>query len=116
MGIGGLTSLVSLFGFCGARKESVCLLSTYIFFIILLTILQVSTIAIINIQDSNIEHYKSEVSNFFSLQLEMIEGSHRFQTIFFGFSSGISLVYLIFSLWFCRSARKPEGYQPTMAV
>eukprot|EP00092_Neocalanus_flemingeri_P006504 GFUD01007011.1.p1 GENE.GFUD01007011.1~~GFUD01007011.1.p1 ORF type:complete len:195 (-),score=49.20 GFUD01007011.1:372-956(-) len=116
IGIGGVTFLVSLFGFCGAKKESVCFLSFYIFFTILLIILQVSAIAIINIRDSNINHYKSEVSNFFNLELEKIEGSHRFQTIFFGVSSGLSIIFLLVSLWFCRSTRKPEGYQTTLAV
>ena len=116
IGVGGVTFLVSLFGFFGAKKESVCLLTTYILFTILLIILQVSAIAIINIQDSNIKQYKTEVGNFLNIEFENIKGSHRFQTIFFGLSSGISILFLLVSLCFCRSARKPEGYQPTMTV
>eukprot|EP00091_Calanus_sinicus_P024997 TRINITY_DN9296_c0_g1_i6.p1 TRINITY_DN9296_c0_g1~~TRINITY_DN9296_c0_g1_i6.p1 ORF type:complete len:195 (-),score=31.71 TRINITY_DN9296_c0_g1_i6:103-687(-) len=116
IGIGGVTFLVSLFGFFGAKKESVCLLTTYILFTILLIILQVSAIAIINIQDSNIKQYQAQVGNFLNIELDNMEGSHRFQTIFFGVSSGISILFLLVSLCFCRSARRPEGYQPTMAV
>merc|ERR1712128_91930 len=77
IGIGGVTFLVSLFGFCGAKKESVCLLTTYIVFTMLLIILQVSAIVIINIQQ-----YKTEAADFLNIQLENIEGSHRFQTVF----------------------------------
>ena len=116
IGVDGVTFLVSLFGFFGAKKESVCLLTTYILFTILLIILQVSAIAIINIQDSNIKQYKTEVGNFLNIEFDKVEGSHRFQTIFFGVSSGISILFLLVSLCFCRSARKPEGYQPTMTV
>jgi len=116
IGIGGVTLLVSLFGFFGAKKESLCLLTTYILFTILLIILQVSAIAIINIQDSRIKQYQTEVGNFLNIEIENMESSHRFQTIFFGVSSGISIIFLLVSLCFCRSNRRPEGYQPTMAV
>merc|ERR1712226_958478 len=82
IGIGAVTLLVSLFGFCGAKKESVCLMSTYIIFTILLIIIQVSAIVVINIQDSKIQQYKSEAATFLNIDLENIEVSHRFQTIF----------------------------------
>merc|ERR1712215_552187 len=105
IGIGGLTFLVSLFGFCGAKKESVCLLSWYIVVTVILIVLQISAIAFININNSNIQNYKSEVFNFLNLDLEKIESSYKLQTIFFGVSSGVSLVFLLASLWFCRSAK-----------
>merc|ERR1712106_322397 len=111
IGIGGVTFLVSLFGFCGAKKESVCLLTTYI-----VITLQVSAIVIINIQDSNIQQYKTEAADFLNIELENIEGSHRFQTVFFGISTAVSLMFLLLTLCLCRSARKPEGYQPTLAI
>merc|ERR1712086_692805 len=116
VGIGGVTFLVSLFGFCGAKKESVCLLTTYIVFTMLLIILQVSAIVIINIQDSNTQQYKTEAADFLNIQLENIEGSHRFQTVFFGISTAVSLMLLLLTLCLCRSVRKPEGYQPTLAI
>merc|ERR1712066_142034 len=62
IGIGAITFLVSLFGFCGAKKESVCLMTTYVIFTILLIIVQV--IVIINIQDNNIQQYKSEAAKY----------------------------------------------------
>merc|ERR1712133_252477 len=99
------TFLVSLFGFCGAKKESVCLMSTYIIFTIILIIIQVSAITITNIQDSKIQEYKSEAANLLNIELENIEISHRFQTIFFGVSTGVSLLFLLGTLCLCRSAR-----------
>merc|ERR1711942_597281 len=104
IGIGAVTFLVSLFGFCGAKKESVCLMTTYIIFTILL------------IQDSKIQEYKSEAANLLNIELENIEISHRFQTIFFGVSTGVSLLFLLGTLCLCRSARKPEGYQHSLPM
>merc|ERR1712121_317346 len=104
IGIGAVTFLVSLFGFCGAKKESVCLMTTYIIFTIILIIIQVSAITIINIQDSKIQEYKSEAANLLNIELENIEISHRFQTIFFGVTTGVSLLFLLGTLCLCRSA------------
>merc|ERR1711887_384350 len=112
IGIGAITFLVSLFGFCGAKKESVCLMTTYI----ILTIVQVSAIVIINIQDNNIQQYKSEAAKYLNIELENIEVSHGLQTIFFGVSTGVSLVFLLGTLCLCRSVRQPEGYHPTLSV
>merc|ERR1712013_810931 len=111
IGIGAVTLLVSLFGFCGAKKESICLMTTYIILTIILIIIQVSAIVIINIQDSKIQQYKSEAANFLNIEL-----SHRFQTIFFGASTGVSLLFLLGTLCLCRSVRKPEGYQHTLPM
>merc|ERR1711942_65538 len=116
IGIGAITFLVSLFGFCGAKKESVCLMTTYIIFTILLIIVQVSAIVIINIQDNNIQQYKSEAAKYLNIELENIEVSHRLQTIFFGVSTGVSLLFLLGTLCLCRSARKPEGYQHSLPM
>jgi len=116
IGIGAVTLLVSLFGFCGAKKESICLMTTYIILTIILIIIQVSAIVIINIQDSKIQQYKSEAANFLNIELENIEVSHRFQTIFFGASTGVSLLFLLGTLCLCRSVRKPEGYQHTLPM
>jgi hypothetical protein len=116
IGIGAITFLVSLFGFCGAKKESVCLMTTYIIFTILLIIVQVSAIVIINIQDNNIQQYKSEAAKYLNIELENIEVSHRLQTIFFGVSTGVSLMFLLGTLCLCRSVRQPEGYHPTLSV
>merc|ERR1712221_23041 len=42
IGIGALTFLVALIGFCGSVKESSCLLSTHIFLAAVLLVIQVS--------------------------------------------------------------------------
>merc|ERR1712189_158498 len=103
IGLGAVSFIVSLFGCCGAKKESVCLLSTYIFFTIVLIILQVAVIVLIifqvavivllNVQDSHLTTIKSEVSGFLDLNLDNIEASHRLQTIFFGASTGLTVVF-----------------------
>merc|ERR1712098_1038577 len=116
IGIGAVTFLVSLFGFCGAKKESGCLMTTDIIFTIRLIIIQVSAITITNIQDSKMQEYKSEAANLLNIELENIEISHRFQTIFFGVSTGVSLLFLLGTLCLCRSARKPDGYQHTLPM
>merc|ERR1712002_662606 len=116
IGIGAITFLVSLFGFCGAKRESVCLMMTYIIFTILLIIVQVSAIVIINIQDNNIQQYKIEAAKYLNIELENFEVSHRLQTIFFGVSTGMSLMFLLGTLCLCRSVRQPEGYHPTFSV
>merc|ERR1711915_549476 len=114
IGLGAVSFIVSLFGCCGAKKESVCLLSTYIFFTIVLIILQVTVIVLLNDQDSNLTTIQSEVSGFLHLNLDNIESSHRLQTIFFGASTGLTVVFLFAALWVCKSARNPPGYQETL--
>ena len=114
IGLGAVSFIVSLIGCCGAKKESVCLLSTYIFFTIVLIIFQVAVIVLLNVQDSHLTTIKSEVSGFLDLNLDNIEAYHRLQTIFFGASTGLTVVFLFAALWVCKSSRNPSGYQETL--
>merc|ERR1712130_67852 len=105
IGLGVISLLVALFGFCGAKKESVCLISFYIIFTILLIILQIGAIVMINVRNENIETFKTEVSEFLTVDLEKLEGSGFYQTIFFGVLAGISCMVLLVSSCFCHSVR-----------
>merc|ERR1712130_68242 len=106
IGLGVISLLVALFGFCGARKESICLISFYIIFTIFLIILQIGAIVLINVRNENIEAFKTQVSEFLTVDLEKLEGSGFYQTIFFGVLAGISCIILLVSSCFCHSVRK----------
>merc|ERR1712080_380302 len=51
LAMGGITLLVALFGYCGAKKENQCLLS-----------LQIAAIVFINVDDANIDFIKKSIS------------------------------------------------------
>merc|ERR1712062_528842 len=113
--MGGVTLLVALFGFCGAKKESQCLLSLYsICFIILL--LQIAAIVFINVDDANIIFIKEKISNEAAkIDIEHPEkltpGSKFVQNLFFGVSSGLSAIILFFTVTLCCRARREERVQ-----
>merc|ERR1712083_1103393 len=44
LGMGGITLLVALFGFCGAKKENQCLLSLYTICVFIILLLQIAAI------------------------------------------------------------------------
>merc|ERR1711934_817777 len=54
LGMGGITLLVALFGFCGAKKENQCLLSLYTICVFIILLLQIAAIVFINVDDANI--------------------------------------------------------------
>merc|ERR1719270_791635 len=63
--MGGVTLLVALFGFCGAKKESQCLLSLYSICVFIILLLQIAAIVFINVDDANISFIKEKISNKF---------------------------------------------------
>merc|ERR1712156_376720 len=58
LAMGGVTLLVALFGFCGAKKESQCLLSLYSICVFIILLLQIAAIVFINVDDANISFIK----------------------------------------------------------
>merc|ERR1711934_1098554 len=52
LGMGGITLLVALFGFCGAKKENQCLLSLYTICVFIIFLLQIAALVFINIDDA----------------------------------------------------------------
>merc|ERR1712212_1387737 len=58
LGMGGITLLVALFGFCGAKKENQCLLSLYSICVFIILLLQIAAIVFINVDDANIKFIK----------------------------------------------------------
>merc|ERR1712115_390554 len=59
LAMGGVTLLV----FCGAKKESQCLLSLYSICVFIILLLQIAAIVFINVDDANISFIKEKISN-----------------------------------------------------
>merc|ERR1712211_189152 len=59
---GGSHPTVALFGFCGAKKESQCLLSLYSICVFII-LLQIAAMVFINVDDANINFIKEKISN-----------------------------------------------------
>merc|ERR1712180_568919 len=102
--MGGVTLLVALFGFCGAKKESQCLLSLY------------SICVFIIVDDANISFIKEKISNEAAkIDIEHPEkltpGSKFVQNLFFGVSAGLSAIILFFTITLCCRARREERVQ-----
>merc|ERR1712181_197238 len=103
LGMGGITLLVALFGFCGAKKENQCLLSLY------------SICVFINVDDANIKFIKDSIST----EAEKIDinvdtlnpGSKFIQNLFFGVSAGLSAIIFFFTVTLCCRARREERVQ-----
>merc|ERR1712110_361371 len=103
LGMGGITLLVALFGFCGAKKENQCLLSLY-------------TICVfINVDDANINFIKDSISSEvekIDIDIEKLKPGSKFvQNLFFGVSAGLSGIILFFTLTLCCRARREERVQ-----
>merc|ERR1712150_294289 len=62
LAMGGITLLVALFGYCGAKKENQCLLSLYSICVFIILLLQIAAIVFINIDDANIDFIKNSIS------------------------------------------------------
>merc|ERR1712213_199122 len=104
LAMGGVTLLVALFGFCGAKKESQCLLSLYS--ICVFIILQIAAIVFINVDDANINFIKEKISNEAAKidiedPEELAPGSKFVQNLFFGVSAGLSAIILFFTITLC---------------
>merc|ERR1711937_929879 len=92
--MGGVTLLVALFGFCGAKKESQCLLSLY------------SICVFIKEKISN-EAAKIDIED----PEKLTPGSKFVQNLFFGVSAGLSAIILFFTITLCCRARREERVQ-----
>merc|ERR1711948_22663 len=111
LAMGGVTLLVALFGFCGAKKESQCLLSVFS-----ILLLQIAAIVFINVDDANINFIKEKISNEAAkIDIEHPEkltpGSNFVQNLFFGVSAGLSAIILFFTITLCCRARREERVQ-----
>merc|ERR1712055_1253700 len=102
LAMGGVTLLVALFGFCGAKKESQCLLSLYSICVFIILLLQIAAIVFINVDDANISFIKEKISN---------EAAKFEQNLFFGVSAGLSAIILFFTVTLCCRARREERVQ-----
>merc|ERR1712152_7641 len=109
LAMGGLTLLVALFGFCGAKKESQCLLSLYSICVFIILLLQIAAIVFINVDDANISFIKEKISN--EDPEKLTPGSKFVQNLFFGVSAGVSAIILFFTITLCCRARREERVQ-----
>merc|ERR1712154_40115 len=109
LAMGGITLLVALFGYCGAKKENQCLLSLYSICVFIILLLQIAAIVFINVDDANIDFIKKSISaqaDEIDIDLEKLQpGSKFIQNIFFGVSAGLSAII------FCCRARREERVQ-----
>merc|ERR1711994_1024324 len=112
LAMGGVTLLVALFGFCGAKKESQCLLSLYSICVFIILLLQIAAIVFINVDDANINFIKEKISNEVEkvdIDIEKLKPGSKFvQNLFFGVSAGLSALILFFTLTLCCRARREE--------
>merc|ERR1712014_489419 len=116
LAMGGVTLLVALFGFCGAKKESQCLLSLYSICVFIILLLQIAAIVFINVDDANISFIKEKISNEAAkIDIEdpekLTPGSKFVQNLFFGVSAGVSAIILFFTITLCCRARREERVQ-----
>merc|ERR1712024_347306 len=110
LAMGGITLLVALFGYCGAKKENQCLLSLYS-----ILLLQIAAIVFINVDDANIDFIKKSISaqaDEIDIDLEKLQpGSKFIQNLFFGVSAGLSAIIFFFTVTLCCRARREERVQ-----
>merc|ERR1711936_701004 len=115
LGMGGITLLVALFGFCGAKKENQCLLSLYSICIFIILLLQIAAIVFINVDDANIKFIKDSISTEaekIDINVETLNpGSKFIQNLFFGVSAGLSAIIFFFTVTLCCRARREERVQ-----
>jgi len=111
IGAGLVTFLIALFGFCGTKKYSLCLLITYSFCVFVVIILQISTIVLINDKSGTIELIKtilkSEAKKI-DIDVDNLKAGDKFlQTLFFGVSAFFSfLIFIMTIIMCCRSRRE----------
>merc|ERR1712038_2193360 len=115
LAMGGITLLVALFGYCGAKKENQCLLSLYSICVFIILLLQIAAIVFINIDDANIDFIKKSISaqaDEIDIDLEKLQpGSKFIQNLFFGVSAGLSAIIFFFTVTLCCRARREERVQ-----
>merc|ERR1712043_30349 len=113
LAMGGITLLVALFGYCGAKKENQCLLSLYSICVFIILLLQIAAIVFINIDDANIDFIKKSISaQADEIDIEKLQpGSKFIQNLFFGVSAGLSAIIFFFTVTLCCRARREERVQ-----
>merc|ERR1712083_74482 len=115
LAMGGITLLVALFGYCGAKKENQCLLSLYSILVFIILLLQIAAIVFINVDDANIDFIKKSIStqaDKIDIDIEKLQpGSKFIQNLFFGVSAGLSAIILFFTVTLCCRARREERVQ-----
>merc|ERR1712130_927454 len=115
LAMGGITLLVALFGYCGAKKENQCLLSLYSTCVFIILLLQIAAIVFINIDDANIDFIKNYISKEagkIDIDVEKLQPGSKFvQNLFFGVSAGLSAIILFFTVTLCCRARREERVQ-----
>merc|ERR1712055_1227675 len=115
LAMGGITLLVALFGYCGAKKENQCLLSLYSICVFIILLLQIAAIVFINVDDANIDFIKNSISKEagkIDIDLEKLQPGSKFvQNLFFGVSAGLSAIILFFTVTLCCRARREERVQ-----
>merc|ERR1712233_219444 len=93
LAMGGITLLVALFGYCGAKKENQCLLSLY-------------SICVF------IKNSISKEAGKIDIDVEKLQPGSKFvQNLFFGVSAGLSAIILFFTVTLCCRARREERVQ-----
>merc|ERR1712119_239963 len=114
LAMGGITLLVALFGYCGAKKENQCLLSLYSICVFII-LLQIAAIVFINVDDANIDFIKKSIStgaDKLDIDVENLKpGSKFIQNRFFGVSAGLSAIIFFFTVTLCCRARREERVQ-----
>merc|ERR1712043_98768 len=113
LAMGGITLLVALFGYCGAKKENQCLLSLYSICVFIILLLQIAAIVFINVDDANIDFIKKSISaQADEIDIEKLQpGSKFIQNLFFGVSAGLSAIIFFFTVTLCCRARREERVQ-----
>merc|ERR1712130_976208 len=115
LAMGGITLLVALFGYCGAKKGNQCLLSLYSICVFIILLLQIAAIVFINFDDANIDFIKKSISTEaekIDIDVERLNpGSKFIQNLFFGVSAGLSAIILFFTITLCCRARREERVQ-----
>merc|ERR1711902_253684 len=105
LAMGGITLLVALFGFCGAKKENQCLLSLYSICVFIILLLQIAAIVFIK-KSISTEAGKIDID------VEKLQPGSKFvQNLFFGVSAGLSAIILFFTVTLCCRARREERVQ-----
>merc|ERR1711963_746900 len=105
LAMGGITLLVALFGYCGAKKENQCLLSLYSICVFIILLLQIAAIDFI-------KKSISEEAGKIDIDVEKLQPGSKFvQNLFFGVSAGLSAIILFFTVTLCCRARREERVQ-----
>merc|ERR1739844_704642 len=100
LAMGGITLLVALFGYCGAKKENQCLLSLYSICVFIILLLQIAAIDFIKKSISTgADKIDIDVEN-------LKPGSKFIQNLFFGVSAGLSAIIFFFTVTLCCRARR----------